>query len=132
MVTSVRKVDFYDCDPAGILFFANIFKYAHSAYEEMMKNFKLDKDYFRDGEYVIPIVKSEAEFIKTISFGDTLRIMLHASQVKKNSFELTYEFRNMEQLTVARVKTVHVFVKNENFEKAELPEDLKKKLVSVA
>ena len=132
MVTSVRKVDFYDCDPAGILFFANIFRFAHSAYEEMLKNFKLDDDYFSSDEFVIPIIKSEAEFIKTISFGDTLRIMLHASQVKNSSFELTYEFRNMEQLTVARVKTVHVFVKKQTFEKTELPEKLRKKLISAA
>lgn len=132
MVTSVRRVDFYDCDPAGIIFFANIFKMAHSAYEEMLKNFKLAENYFSSEEFVIPIIKSEAEFIKTISFGDTLRIMLHATQVKNSSFELTYEFRNMEQLTVARVKTVHVFVRKENFEKTDLPEDLRKKLVSVA
>jgi YbgC/YbaW family acyl-CoA thioester hydrolase len=132
MVTSVRRVDFYDCDPAGILFFANIFKMAHSAYEEMLKNFKLDENYFSSDEFVIPIIKSEAEFIKTISFGDTLRILLHATQVKNSSFELTYEFRNMEQLTVARAKTVHVLVKKANFEKVELPEDLRKKLVSAA
>lgn len=132
MVTSVRRVDFYDCDPAGIIFFANIFKMAHSAYEEMLKNFKLAENYFSSEEFVIPIIKSEAEFIKTISFGDTLRIMLHATQVKNSSFELTYEFRNMEQLTVARVKTVHVFVRKENFEKTDLPEDLRKKLVSAA
>ena len=132
MVTSVRRVDFYDCDPAGILFFANIFRFAHSAYEEMLKNFKLDENYFSGEQYVIPIIQSDAEFIKTISFGDTLRIMLHATQVKSSSFELTYEFRNMEQLTVARVRTVHVMVEKETFEKAELPEKLKKKLISVA
>ena len=33
MFTIKRKINFFDCDPAGIIFYSRIFEFCHSAYE---------------------------------------------------------------------------------------------------
>ncbi len=121
------KITFADLDPAGILFYANIFKHAHSAYEEMIENFNLKRNYFFDSELAVPLIHAEADYVKPIKVGELLSVIIVVSTLKNNSYELTYKFYNREDLK-ATVKTVHVFVKKENFKKANIPEELYIKL----
>lgn len=122
------KVYFYDCDPAGILFYANVFKLAHSAYEELMKSLSLDKDYFNDKNYVLPITHSEADYFLPIKSGEELTVEIIVTQLKNSSFELSYQFCNQDSQTASKVKTVHVCAAKEKFAKTEMPSDLYEKL----
>ena len=123
------RVNFYDCDPAGILFFANLYKFAHSAYEQMMENFNLEIDFFDDKNYVLPIIKSDAKFIKPIKAGDRLEVTILVSTLKDSSFELNYNFLQ-NNFVLAEVKTVHVCVDKNSFKKIELPSFFKEALQS--
>lgn len=122
------KVNFYDCDPAGILFYANLFRYAHTAYEEMLETFKLAKNFFQDKEYVMPLIHAEANYIKTFNIHEKLEIEVNISQLRESSFELKFKFFDIEHILKAEAKTVHVFVKKEGYEKVPLPKDLRDKL----
>lgn len=125
------KINFFDCDPAGIMFFGNIFKVAHSAYEELLQKENLKRDYFMDSEYAIPLVHSEADFIKSIFPGENVTVQLAVTALKESSFELGYEVMNTNGELCARVKTVHVSVKKQDWQKSALPEDLKECLIKV-
>ena len=57
MFTVKRKINFYDCDPAGILFYARLFEINHSVYEEMINSFKLKESYWFNDKFVVPIIK---------------------------------------------------------------------------
>ncbi|MCU7494676.1 MAG: acyl-CoA thioesterase [Ignavibacteria bacterium] len=118
-------VNFFDCDPAGIMFFGNIFKIAHAAYEEMLKKGNLKRDYFNDSRFAIPILHSEADFLKAIMPGERVEAEVNVSLLKESSFELSYEVLNKKGEVLARVKTVHVTVNRQTWEKAPLPGDLK-------
>ncbi len=131
MISIKRKVSFYDCDPAGIIFYSKIFDYCHSAYEELISSFKLNENYWNNEEYVVPIIKSEASYSKPIKYGDLINIELKVSQLKSSSFELEYICKNENGEVTNTVKTVHIFVDKKNWEKINIPEVINKKLNAV-
>lgn len=122
------KVYFYDADPAGIIFYASLFKFAHSAYEDFMRSLDLEKDYFFDDEIVLPIIHTEADYLNPIKVGDKLIISVVVSQLRGKSFELSYNFSDESEKVRASAKTVHVCVNKNGFNKTSLPEKLYEKL----
>lgn len=123
MFNTKLKVNFFDADPAGIIFFASIFRYAHSAYEDFISHLKLNRDYFFDDELVLPIIHAEADYLKPIRVGDELKIDLQVSRLQESSFELSYKFLLNDE-PVATARTVHVCVSKNSFVKSELPVEL--------
>lgn len=110
MITSKKKINFYHCDPAGILFYARLFEICHSVYEEIINSFELVENFWQNDDYVVPIVKCEAGFFKPVKPGEEVTVELFVSQLRKTSFELSYEIKNENNVSVASAKTVHVFV----------------------
>ena len=127
MYKSQTRINFYDTDPGGVLFYGNLFKIIHSAYEQMLESFNLTRNYFIDPDFAIPIIRTNADYFHPMRIGDLIDINISVTQLKSCSFELTYEMMKGE-LLLAEAKTVHLFVKKERFEKTELPDDLKKSL----
>lgn len=120
MFTAKRKINFYDCDAAGVLFFARIYELCHSAYEELIESFKLEEDYWSNEEYIVPIIKSEAAYHKPLKYGETITIELKVAQLKSSSFELNYECKNDKSEVTNKIKTIHVFVDKKTWKKTEM------------
>ncbi len=130
MINNEIIVNFYDCDPAGIIFYANIFKYAHSNYEKMISSFELDLDYFVNNNFIVPIIHTEADYFKPLKTGEKISIQTVVSRLKDSSFELTHKFFGSENDLRAEVKTVHVFVDKKSFQKTKIDETIFRKLNS--
>ena|SRR3989339_172876 len=128
MFTTKVKVYFYDADPAGIIFYASLFKFVHAAYEDLMRSFHTERDYFFDKEYILPIIHAEADYVRPIKVGDELRVDVIVSLLKKSSFEISYKFYKDDGTFTAIAKTVHVCVLKEQFKKIELPKECYDKL----
>lgn len=123
MFTTKYKIAFSDTDPGGIVYFANIFKIAHIAYEQFFEQMNLKRNYFFNDDFVIPIVNSCADFINPIKFSEEVSCNLKVSEIGSSSFTLNYTITNGTELK-AKVKTVHVVVNKKNFNKAVIPDDL--------
>lgn len=128
MFTANVKVYFYDADPAGIIFYASLFKYVHAAYEDFLRNLHTERNFFFDKDYILPIIHAEADYVKPIKVGDELRIDVSVSALKNSSFEISYRFYKKDGDFTAIAKTVHVCVLKEEFRKIELPKDFYDKL----
>lgn len=128
MFTTTVKIYFYDADPAGIIFYASLFKYVHAAYEDFMRSLHTQRDFFFDKEYVLPIMHAEADYVKPIKVGDELRVDVVVSSLRESSFELSYKFYKADNQFTAIAKTVHVCVLKDEFKKIALPEDIAGKL----
>ncbi len=122
------KVYFYDADPAGIIFYASLFKFVHAAYEDFMRSLSTERNFFFDRDYILPIMHAEADYVKPIKVADELRVEVIVSSLRNSSFELSYKFYKDDNQFAALAKTVHVCVLKEKFEKIELPKDLYEKL----
>ena len=128
MFKSEIKISFYDCDPAGILFYANLFKFAHKNYEALIENFKLSSNYFNDDNFVVPIIHTEGNYFIHMKPGDKIEVLTNVTEIRDSSFELTYKFLNKDCKLCADVKTVHVFVDKKSFEKINIPAEILKNL----
>jgi YbgC/YbaW family acyl-CoA thioester hydrolase len=123
MFTIKRKINFFDCDPAGIIFYSRIFEFCHSAYEHMIASFALKENYWMNEEYVVPIIHSESEYVKPIKYGDEISVNVQVSQLRDSSFELMYAIKRDKTLC-CHAKTVHVFVDKQSWKKQEMFKDL--------
>ena len=130
MFTVKRKINFYDCDPAGILFYARLFEINHSVYEDMINSFKLKENYWSADKYVVPIIKTDGAYFKPLRAGETVTINLSVTLLKENSFELTYEWRDDSGELAAKARTVHVFVDKNKWQKVPISEEINKGLES--
>lgn len=124
MFKHTEKINFFDCDPAGVLFFARIFNLCHSAYEAMIESFEPDDNYWNNDEYIVPILNAESHYHKPLQAGETVEIEIKVTNLKSSSFELTYNCLNKNFETCAIVKTVHVFVDKRTWKKAPMKEKI--------
>ncbi len=125
MFTVKKRINFYDCDPAGILFYARMFELNHSVYEQMIDSFNLKDDYWQSRNFVVPILKTNGEYIKPVKAGDVISISLSVTLLKQNSFELTYEWFNSKGELSAEARTVHVFLDKITWKKIKIPEGIR-------
>ena len=130
MFTIKRKINFYDCDPAGILFYARLFEINHSVYEEMINSFKLNENYWFNDKFVVPIVKTDGAYFKPLKGGVSITINLFVTLLKENSFELTYEWIDGVGELAAKARTVHVFVDKKRWKKIPMFKEITKGLES--
>ncbi len=129
MFTKYVNVNFFDTDAAGVLFFGNLFRLAHSAYEEFIGNGKFERNYFLDDDFAIPIVHTEANYLRPILPSTQLKVELTVEELKESSFALEYFFINEKQNILAKAKTVHVFVAKKEWKKTPIPADVKSYLM---
>ncbi len=117
-------VNFFHADPAGVIFFANIFNLAHTAYENMISEAQLERSYFYDNDFAIPIIHAEVDFKKPIFPGSKIRVNIIVTKLKDSSFELKYLFYDDDEELTAQVKTVHVMISKDSWQKTNIPPDL--------
>lgn len=111
--TYSRTVHFSDTDAAGVVFFANYLAICHEAYEESLSALGIDlKSFFSDNGVVVPIAKSEAEYLRPLSCGDKLSVSVRGAALSENSFEVRFEVNRLgpSGKCSARVRTEHVCI----------------------
>ncbi|MDZ7766307.1 MAG: thioesterase family protein [Melioribacteraceae bacterium] len=127
MFQTKERLSFYDCDPAGIIFFASLLKIAHTTYEKFLAHISPNRNFFFDKELVLPIIHCEADYHKPLKAFDEIDVSVVVKDVRDNSFELNYKFE-IDSKLYAEAKTIHVCVEKNKFEKTSLPIQLKEKL----
>jgi 1,4-dihydroxy-2-naphthoyl-CoA hydrolase len=122
-----RTVHFSDTDAAGVVFFANYLAICHEAYEESLPAAGIElKSFFSDHGVVIPIAKSEAEYLRPISCGDKLSVTVLPKALSENSYEIRYEITRLGSPAkcAARVRTEHVCIDSATRVRKPLPKKL--------
>ncbi|MCH8942594.1 MAG: acyl-CoA thioesterase [Bacteroidetes bacterium] len=128
MITFKTKINFFDCDPEGILFYGRIFQLCHEAYEAMIESFNLKDSYWGNENFIVPIIHCEAKYRKPLLAGETTEIEITVTNLKNSSFELTYLCKNNKGEVTSNVRTVHVFVNRTDWKKTKISEEVKKGL----
>ena len=119
-----RTVHFPDTDAAGVVYFANFLSICHEAYEEALQAAGIElKAFFSDTGVVIPVSKSEAEYLRPLACGDKLKITVSPALLSENSFAIRYEVIRLGggDKVAARVRTEHVCISRQKRERAPLP-----------
>jgi 1,4-dihydroxy-2-naphthoyl-CoA hydrolase len=107
-----RPVRFNDTDAAGVVFFANVLTICHEAYEYSLEQFGFDLKLFfsNSGDYAVPIVQAQVDFLKPMFCGDRLLVNLKPQQLDRYSFVINYKITNQHSQLVSIAQTKHICI----------------------
>lgn len=126
--TETRVVRFQDVDAAGIMFYARTFDYFHDAYVGFLRTrgAPLERA-LRDGSWVAPLTRAEAEYLRPLRFGDEIEVSIVGVELEETQYRVSYRI-DMGGEPAAVGRTRHVSVSPETFRRAPLPEVLRRAL----
>lgn len=119
-------VRFHEVDPAGIVFFARYFQYAHDAQEAWLREigFPLEIPITERG-VMLPLVHAEADYHRPLRTGQEMTIELSVVRLGQSSFTLETRIGTDQNANHAVVRTVHVCVDPVTEKSKPLPESLR-------
>jgi 4-hydroxybenzoyl-CoA thioesterase len=118
------KVRFDDEDHARIVYFPRFFHFFHVAFEEFFaQNGYPYRDVLDVDKCGWPAVRAEAEFERTLRFGDTLEVDVWVERLGTSSAIFAYRGKRMnEPGDVVRGKVTVVCVDMDTFESRPIPD----------
>jgi len=122
-----RTIHFADTDAAGVVYFANFLSLCHEAYEEALKAAGIELGtFFQATDSMVPVVKSEAEYLRPLRCGDRIRVELTPERLDKDRFEVRYVVTRLGTVdkASARVRTEHVCISVREKGRLPLPPEL--------
>ena len=128
------RVEFGDCDPAGIVFYPNFFRWMEAAEVDYLASRGLNVALRWEGRPVgFPRVSAACDFVKPVTFMDELDIAVRVERVGGKSVTYAFEFsKGGEAVARGRVTSVCCLVRPDGgIEAIEIPEALRAKLVAL-
>lgn len=100
-ITYMVRVEFGDCDPAGIVWFPNFFRWIDAAsrhffHERGVPRWEQTAESI--GVIGTPLVDTHTRFVKSASYGDTLQIAVTIPEWREKSFVQKYKVMRGEDL----------------------------------
>ena len=130
----VRRIEFAETDMAGIVHFANFFRYMEEAEHAYFRSLGLTIHNKREDGTVVswPRVSVSCTFEAPARFEDEIDIHLEVSQIGTKSLEMSFEFYNGSQrLACGKVKTVCCeFVPGRQMRSIEIPGEYREKIAA--
>ena len=104
-------VRFGDCDPAGIVWFPNFFRWIDAASRHFFAECgvpRWEETTETLGVIGTPLVDTHTRFVKTASYGDTLHIAVRITEWREKSFVQTYRVTRGSDL-ILECEEVRIF-----------------------
>lgn len=87
-----RTLAWGECDPAGIIFYPNYYRFMDEATWDLFAEAGFPADRMRAEHFSLPLVDSRCEFLSSPFFGDEIEIRSQVSKWGRSSFSLAHEF----------------------------------------
>ena len=119
----IREVTprFSQLDPAGILFFGEVFTICSGVYEDFLSSLGFDWDgWFRSPDAASPVKHAEAEYFKPLEGGQTYEVRVEILKMSTSAFEVGYIFQRLG-IHHCYVRLVHVFIDTQGGAKIPIP-----------
>lgn len=126
MFASRYVVRMHDSDMAGIIFFANQFRFVHDTWEDFIESEGIGLAHiFKDSDYFFVIVHAEGDYIAPLCVGDNLEVALTVEHIGTSSFSCHYDvLRLPDRELVGKAKIVHVTLDATSRKKIPIPPSL--------
>ncbi len=116
-------------DAGGRMFFPELLRHAHDAYEAFMKSRGHELGALLDsGCYLLPIRHAEADYLQPMRLGTACVVHVGVSRIGTSSFSIFSRFVDTDNQLCARSETVHVCVNSGTGQPMTLPDALRKAL----
>jgi 4-hydroxybenzoyl-CoA thioesterase len=131
--TTKVEIQFGDCDPAGIVYYPNYFRFFDNATAALLSAaLGMNKRHWlaQFGSAGIPMVDTSAQFLKPSRFGDVVELHSEITELGRSSFSVLHRLSNGgEPAAEGREKRVWI-VRNAagGISAAQLPDDVRRAL----
>jgi YbgC/YbaW family acyl-CoA thioester hydrolase len=130
--TTTRRVEFGDTDMAGIVHFANFFRFMESAETQFLRSLGFSVNWKAEGKkWGFPRVSASCDFLKPARFEDVLTIAVTVERVGLKSVTYRHDFANDRGEPVATGRVTAVFcltTSPDELASAEIPPEVRAKL----
>jgi YbgC/YbaW family acyl-CoA thioester hydrolase len=114
-----------DTDASGVIYFASVQEIALEAFEDFLHKNGYCLDSILQGDFLFPIVHTEADYLSPIKVGDELSVHMKISHIGNSSFVIKCDLFSLKaDLTVATVSITHVTMCKESKVSIPIPEEL--------
>lgn len=109
--TTQLTIEFGDCDPAGIVFYPNYFRWMDRATWHYFRALSLaDWRQRSDGIFGMPLVDAQARFVAPATYGEDIELDTTIAEWRTKSFVVQHRVRRGEVL-LAEGREVRVFAR---------------------
>ena len=127
-----RRVEFHETDLAGIVHFANFFRYMEAAEHEFLRTLGHHIHGETDGLATgWPRVNATCDYRKPARFGDLFTIRVTVAEVRTRSVRYAFEFlAGDETLATGSLTAAHVELAGDEIKAVPIPDDLRAELAA--
>jgi 4-hydroxybenzoyl-CoA thioesterase len=104
----VVRIEWGDCDPAGIVFYPRYFAFFDACTSALIERAlgMTKQDYLKAYDFAgHPLVKAHSRFLIPLRFGDDVTIESTVSEVRRSSFDVRHRLRKNGALAVEGFET---------------------------
>lgn len=122
------QLRFRHADPAGILFFGNVYKIAHDTYEDFIQDLGFEwSEWFDNSDWAVPVRHSSAEHLLPLVPSKTYNVEVWVERLGKSSVTIKYAFVDDEHV-YCEVRLVHTFYSKTLRTKMSIPSEVYERL----
>ena len=131
---TTRRVDFSDTDMAGIVHFANFFRYMEAAEQAFLRSRGLSAAQLEwEGQVLeFPRVSASCDYLRPARFEDVLDVAVRVQAIGRKSVTYGFEFtRDGELLARGQISAVccRVFPAEHRVESIDIPDGIRRQLL---
>jgi acyl-CoA thioester hydrolase len=134
--TITRRVEFGDTDMAGIMHFANFFRFMEVAESDFLRARGLSVSWIDAGvKWGFPRVSAACDYQKPARFQDVLTVAVTVEKLGKKSVGYRFEFTNQHGEPIACGRMTSVFCRSlgpDHIEALDIPADMRAKIEAPA
>jgi YbgC/YbaW family acyl-CoA thioester hydrolase len=129
---TTRRIEFADTDMAGIVHFANFFRFMEAAEVDFLRSRGLSVVLPMEGQKIsFPRVAASCDYFKPAYFEDLLEIAVTVHKIGRKSVTYAFEFfKDGEPIARGQVSSVCCRVDGRKLEAIEIPPGIREKIES--
>lgn len=118
-------VNFDLADPAGVIFYPNIFKISHQCIEQLITQSPVGwENWFQNKNFAAPITKAQVQFLKPIIAGRYYLAKVWVYTISTTTVGFQSDFYENDILC-AQVQSAHTFISKKESGKIPIPETIR-------
>jgi acyl-CoA thioester hydrolase len=128
---TTRRIEFADTDMAGIVHFANFFRFMESAEVEFLRSRGLSVSMIWNGERIgLPRVAASCDYLRPVTFEDVVEVAVSIERIGSKSVTYGFEFfKDGAVIATGQVTSVCCRVLKDNkLEAIDIPANYREKL----